>query len=340
MKTKPHSGPRSGQSMLMMLLSLFMLCLMGGLAVDYGMLVLRGAMLQQACDAAALDAAGGYFTKRFEEGKSETTAMNEAKSHAVLVAAQNKITITTDDVVFTGTLNTSTPRRVIVRASLQQDFLLARILGIMSANLTRQATAEISPTKGTSGTAPLVITVGDYTQYKGSGTPITVQMERLQEGDFTNGEMIGMDIRQNSAKSPSQWEDEVRYGSTDPLHLVTGDPVGTAINADLGNQSTRLRNAIRDRLNSGKDTLVVMISDPQPMNTGTVHLPMRGLATIRIHRVDLVNRGTNAVASLTFEILSGGLLGPEEFTDLYSAADLGSSPILVNTYALRLVDDL
>jgi len=180
----------------------------------------------------------------------------------------------------------------------------------------------------------------------GSGVPITLDMERIQEADFTDGEIIGMDISPTNAKSPSQWEDEVAYGTTDLLNRETSndgdpsnDPTNTSINASRGNQSFRLENAIDTRLANGQDTMLIMVTNPQVQNNGTTNMPLLGIAKVKITGINTTGHGANEEAHISFIILEGGLVGANG-TELYTAEELAAGAATNTVYVLRLIDDL
>lgn len=347
----------AGQTIVLVALSLIGLCTMAALTVDYGLMVIRANQIQRACDASALAAAWKYYNDFIVEAPTknaahENTAITAAKNWAVTVASQNGVTISASNVAFTGTTGSTTPKRVVVTASGTQSFFLAKIIGASSSTMTRKATAEISPVSQIgspqgNGVAPLGITVDDFEDYYNNGT-LTVTMERIQQGNFTNGEIIGMDLRPVNGKSPSHWENEVATGDT--LNFFTDSPSNTAINASRGNQSTRLRDAINTRIANGKNTLYIMVTDPINQNNGTTNVPMRGIAKIEIQAISVNGQGNNALASFSMKIVGGGLIGDDDFPFTIDSADITSMTVpngeLTNSqntsliFKVRLIDDI
>ncbi|MDX6765964.1 MAG: pilus assembly protein TadG-related protein [Candidatus Methylacidiphilales bacterium] len=359
---------RKGQSIMLVMLALVILCIMAALTVDYGLMVIRANQLQRACDAAALTAAWSYYNdyvkvagtinSNQQKATLSATAETTAKSQAVTVADSNGVTITSSNVTFNGTVGSNNPRRVTVVASGSHSYFIARVMGAGSSVMTRRATAEITPVAGigksdvdgsSGGVAPLGITVDDFKNYYNSGSNLTVTLERLQTGDFTNGEILGMDIRPQNGKSPSQWEDEVATGAD--LNFYSDNPSNTAINASRGNQSGRLQNAINTRIANGQKTLYIMVTDPRSQNNGTSNMPLRGVAKVEIQSISLNGQGNNALASFTMKVVGGWLDGDSNYITTVSSVDVDSlegipsSEINNNEntnfmFTVRLIDDI
>jgi hypothetical protein len=125
------------------------------LAVDYGTSVVVKNKLQRTCDAAAI--AGATELKRTGV---DATDFSNARARAVLIAAQNGVTLTNSDVTFP-TYNT-----VRVGAVQQRRFLFGGAVGIPNGRVSAAAVAGRSYVRGITGALPLGITRRTYETYR------------------------------------------------------------------------------------------------------------------------------------------------------------------------------
>ncbi|HEX8235101.1 MAG TPA: pilus assembly protein TadG-related protein [Abditibacteriaceae bacterium] len=341
------------------------------LAVDYGVLNSDANRVQRACDAAAL-AGAAKLKKSGTTATSDATDTANARSEAILVAQQNGVTITAADVTFS---NDNT--RIRVRGSYQRQFLFAPILRVNSGTVIRQATAEVTPIKGLLGAVPLVITTRDYEAYK-NGTRFWVQLERMQGGDGLDsaasnaskgqsmGEVVAVDTDpSNMGKSPSWWEDGVKYGTDDKVKLGIDYSSDTAINANEGNQSRRLADAMEDatdaRMRRAADLgfpqnavdtyypnypaaaspriFTIMVADETPSVSGNNMIEIKRFATVFLSDVNESGQGSATTTQMQMRIM------PASYTDNPNAEagypeGTSSSNFPSADLVVRLLDDM
>ncbi len=154
---------RTGNIVVILLLTLVPVMGIGALAVDYGLLINDKNRLQRACDASSLAAA-----QELKVSGNDNTDTNKAKTVAIATAAQNGVTITSNNVTFSnGNAN------ITVTADLTRGLFFARVLGIAKGDTAASATAgKLGPPSNYSGgpyVVPVGITMPDYDKYKFKG---------------------------------------------------------------------------------------------------------------------------------------------------------------------------
>jgi len=346
---------------------------MCALAVDYGMLNADANRVQRGCDAAAL-AGAAKLKKTGTTAAADATDTATARTEAIFVAAQNGITVTASDVTFADN-NT----RVRVRSSYLRRFMFAPILQINSRTVIRAATAEVAPINSLKGAVPLVITMTDYNTYL-SGTPFWVQLERMQNGDGfqsapsnaalgkSMGEAVAVDTDpNNNGKSPSWWEDGVKYGTDNETKLGVDYSSDTAINANLGNQSRRLEDAMEDatdaRMRRAADLgyainttdsyypsypasaapriFTIMVADEQGSVSGNNFINIKKFATVFLSDVANSGGGSSSRTQMQLRILpSTGASSDDPDTGVGYPPGTSSSTFPSGPSIIRMVDDL
>ncbi len=228
------------------------------LAVDYGLLVADANRMQRACDAAAL--AGATKLKVTGDDNYDTY---QAKSEAILVAAQNGATVNWNDITL---LSNNTQIRV--PAATTRTFFFARAIGRTSGSLTRRATASVAP-GGTMSTgpsrnrvAPIGITWETYNAYSADrANSHDLELIRQNKQTFGLDDMVLFDLRNTSAKSGPHMQDQLTGAENESTAI--GD-YETTLNAAQPSE--------RKKLTDGLDELFGESEGPpwnDNSNTGT-----------------------------------------------------------------------
>ena len=156
--TKSHQR-RTGNIIIILLLTLVPIMGFGALAVDYGILVNDKNRLQRACDASSLAAA-----QELKATGNDNTDTSNATTVAIATAEENGVTITSSDISFSD--NNS---KITVDANLERGLFFARVLGIVSGDTAASATAGANGPPSNYSGAPYVVPIGiimdDYDKY-------------------------------------------------------------------------------------------------------------------------------------------------------------------------------
>ena len=199
---------KSGNIVIMLLLTLVPIMGFGALAVDYGVLILDKTHLQCACDAASLAAA-----QELKVSGNDTTDTAKATTIAIATAGQNGVTITSSDISFSN--NNS---YITVTANLTRGLFFARVLGIVNGKTAASATAGANGPPSNYSNGPYVVPIGivmsDYDKYKFTGTDYTkyghtFTMIRHNKQALGVNDLALFDLRQSNGKSPSKMEDQL-----------------------------------------------------------------------------------------------------------------------------------
>ena len=238
---------RGGSVVVVAALSIVALTGMCALAVDYGMLVSDANRLQRACDASAL--AGANYLK--VTGNDQVDVAN-ARAAAAAMMAQHKISgFDSNAITFNATWN-----KITVPAQTTRNYFFAGVfktLAPANANATssnsgtvfRHAAAGRKALKGVPGVAPLAITVEDYLLYKNAQQFENVLIDNNRQ-NFIPTTMTAIDLRlDGSGKSGAVFQSDLTNGT--PGTTVIGQPVQSALNADLNSQGAKLERAMNDR---------------------------------------------------------------------------------------------
>lgn len=382
---------RRGSVVIIVWASLAMMMGFCALAVDYGVLNVDANRLQRACDAAALAGAsklklGGSGTVNGVALTGDAYDKAQAQIEAIRVAQENGATLNAADVTFPS--SSASPKawfdnaRIRVESRYTRQLLFARFWNMNTANLGRAATAEVTPTRGMPGAVPIVITTPDYNAHL-DGSLLTVQLERMQTGDGfdsapTNaaktpsrpyGEAIAIDTDPgNNGKSPSWWEDGVKDGIDNPVQLGVTYSSDTAINANLGNQSRRLEEALDEANDSriaratalgwnpstaaansaavypnyppsaGPRIFTIMVADETPSVSGNNFVTVLKFVVVYLESSDNSGKGSSETTRMTIRLMPN-----YKFSSEMSGLLLGT-PSTSSTFEgpriVRLIDDL
>jgi Flp pilus assembly protein TadG len=202
---------KSGNIVVMLLLTLVPIMGFGALAVDYGVLVLDKAHLQCACDAASLAAA-----QELKKTGNDATDTENATTVAIATARENGVTITSSDVVFSN--NNS---RITVSANLTRGLFFARIMGIVNGNTAASATAGVGGTNSTYSpyVSPVGIVMEDYDSYNYEDHPYdsknpsqylrTFDLSRHNKENLATGGFVLFDLRDSNGKSTHHMQEQL-----------------------------------------------------------------------------------------------------------------------------------
>lgn len=145
-----------GVSAVIVALTLSFLMMIAALAIDFGLAYYRVSEAQNAADAAAL-AAGSLLPVKSDDA----AAVAEVRELAVLYAQKNgNFSITAEDVVLGGEVNGKFTS-VSVDISCEIHLNIARMFGVGTKNVSRNARAAIAPCESITDAAPLGV---DYLQ--------------------------------------------------------------------------------------------------------------------------------------------------------------------------------
>ena len=241
MKSNNQKTQRGGSVVLITALSLTVLAGCAAIAVDYGLLVADANRLQRACDSGAL--AGAQLLKVTGDDNYDTY---QARTVAVQVATQNGVTVVANNITF---LNTNS--RIRVPATTTRAFFFARILGQMSGNVTRSATAGVaaagSMSTATNGPhlAPIGISWETYNAYKDDRSSYhDIELIRQNKQTFAQDDLVLFDLRRPSGKSGAHMQDQ-----------LTGSSVDTS---SIGDFETTLNSAQPSERNKFEDGLDIL----------------------------------------------------------------------------------
>ncbi len=329
-----RSRSRRGSALVLVVLSMLVLLIVAALAVDHGVLALEASRVQRACDAAAL-AAAVHMASLSHTATADNFAA--ARERAVATAAQNGVTITTANVLFQ-----SGNTRVRVNGSKQVPLFFGQIAGGTSAAINRHATAEFGRVRSLGGVLPLGLTQNDYDLYgpggDNEGQTFTVSLIRNQSEGFNQGNIVGLSVQIGSnGKSPAHWQNELEGTSTLPPVSKGQNLELNSLNANLGNQSTRLRNGLNSRMSSGDREFEVFILNTKGQTNGNSPHPVQDVARVEIVQdVTTTGRAASERAMVTLRFL------PPSQIDLSGrGAELTSNNAQgFGIKILRLADDL
>lgn len=284
-------GRRRGSVMATVALMMVVLLSFAALAVDYGMMLVTRNQLQRACDAAALAGAT-------ELPASDTYRTSLASYQAQLTAFRNSVPYAETSISFPAS------NRIQVRATRVVPTLFARIMGITSNTVSAQALAGRSALKGIPGNVPLAITVEDYNKFK-DGTLFSERLVNNNQYDFVPGTMTALDLRlDGSGKSGAVFETDLTNGYAGTT--VIGQPVNSALNANLSSENGKLENAFYDRFNRSRNApwydmglvnnypnysptnpriITLIVADPAPANNNNPTVTIRFFAAVYLERV-------------------------------------------------------
>ncbi len=296
-KTGKRGARRQGATIVLMALTMTSLLGFGAIAVDYGIMVADANRMQRACDAAAL-AGATELCRTGSDATSIAADTARARALAVVVAARNKVTVNANDITF------PTYNKIRVPASAAKASFFAAAIGNRGGTLNRFAQAGRLPLRGLYGASPLAITTTDYNNYK-NGTPLEVLLIRNQDSAFTPGTAASLDLRlDNSGKSGAVFQDDLQFGYSG--QTVLGQPINSALTADVGSQGSKMEIAFRARMdaaalapyydNGSNNTypnypvgdpriITIMVADPSPANNNNPSLIARAFVNVYIEAI-------------------------------------------------------
>ena len=285
---------RQGVTIVMMALALASLLGFGAIAVDYGMMVADANRMQRACDAAALAGATELCTTG-NDAASIALDTTRARALAVAVAARNNTTVNPNDITF------PTYNKIRVPATAARVSFFAAAIGNTGGVLNRFAQAGRLPLKGLTGASPLAITTNDFNTYR-NGTSFEVKLIRNQDTNFDPGTASSLDLRlDSSGKSGAVFQDDLQYGYSG--QTVLGQPINSALTADVGSQGAKLETAFSARFTAANNApyndngsnnqypnypvgdpriITIMVADPSPANNNNPSLTARAFVNVYI----------------------------------------------------------
>lgn len=328
---------KTGNVIVILLLTLVPLMGFGALAVDYGVLVNDKNRLQRACDASSLAGA-----QELKVTGNDTTDTGNATTMAIATAAQNGVTVTSSNISFSNSNSDIT-----VNANLTRGLFFARVLGIVNGTTAASATAgAVVPPSNYSG-APYVVPVGivlnDYNSYKYTGPSYsataghTFTMIRANKQALGANDLALYDLRQNNGKSPKKMQDQL-IGADRPtvtiyngssctntsceqslnasgnaqgkfyaagLDTLIGEAAGAPWYDGTGNNGTNL--AVYNNMVNGKTdysnprVINLIVTNPQLAQNGNSNMPV--LAYVPVYILGYTGDGKSTDLNVTFLFL-------------------------------------
>lgn len=238
----------SGNTLVIVAISLVSLLGFAGLVVDGGSLFLAKSKLQKALDAAVLAGA--------QELKANQSV---AKQKAIDVAATNGFTLTPSDFTTGSTY-------IEVNKTVTQDLTFAKVLGFSTADVHAVARAEV---KG--GVVPVGIPK-DPPLTSGS----TYQLN-LSPGNGQSGNYRFLDMSGGKGGGANDLEYDIKYGVSQRVYV--GMP---SVNTQTGDPKTA-EDAFLTRLNQ---VVILPLTDFTGANGQSQKVPILGFASFLITKVD------------------------------------------------------
>jgi Flp pilus assembly protein TadG len=357
---------RGGSVIVVVALGLTALFGVSAIVVDYSLVVHDANRMQRVCDAAAL--AGVQELKKSGSTVAEILYEEQmAKYQARRVAWENGVRNMTDaDVQITG------GTRVAVTASTTRNFFFAPILGQGSKVISRRAAATVEAVSnansggGGGSVAPIGITLDTYNAYKNdfvlaetTNLPITreITLIRQNKEQFGKDDFALFDLRDNNAKSPAQFYDQLIGQDVETTYVNNGAECNVApltcentLNAAQPATSKKLEdglNVLFDRasgapwndgnggkaLDAQKGTLdfssprvvsLLVTQGTEVPNNGTFDTPVLGYAPVYLQSIEERTSGGNGKKSETYYVLKVAFLGPMQAAE--GATGAGSNP--------------
>jgi Flp pilus assembly protein TadG len=221
-------------------LVLVVLLLATAFVTDFGLAYLSAAELQNAADSAALAAASLLPTD-----VGDSAAMDEIEEVALdyLEKNGNGWSYTADVKPEIGGNNQYTS--VTVSISRSVPLYIAPVIGIDHVQITRSATAQISPTIETSHMVPLSITEEYLTQAMDSGETQHLKLKfGASSDDVYKGAFGAIDLDGSGGGGASDYEEWLANGYEGKLY------VGLQLPVETGNMSNPTMSGFEDRYNS------------------------------------------------------------------------------------------
>ncbi len=326
---------RGGQVAILSAAGMVAVCGFLAVAVDYGILTNDANRMQRASDAAALAAVQ-------ELKKTSTESYNWAMARYVgaTVARANGISNATADNIQISNDGT----QVTVTCNVNRTLMFARVLGRQSQSITRRAVAAVmSPTSinttGPGRAAPIGITRDTYDAYKSdfltaqsTGAPVFREITLIRQNKETFGmdDMALFDLRDNNAKSPAQFEDQLTGADNETTYLNDGSSCN-AKPLTCENTLNAAQPATSNKLLSGLGTLFNRATGA-PWNDGSDSGPdsgIEGTAALAAQKA-LINPSNPRVLSL---IVTNGTTVPNNGT--WNTPVLGYAPVYVHSIEER-----
>jgi Flp pilus assembly protein TadG len=221
-----RTGRRRGTVSLVVAIGMVLLLGMCTLAVDYGVISNDANQLQRAADAAAL----GGSQELTDTAKAEAAALNIAALNGVPDTSPNDVQVTFAN------LN----KQITVKCIRTRPLFFARILGMNSRTLSREATASkllVTPAR----IVPIGVTQATYDAMKANpAVPRVISYVRPTDTQYALDNFVVFDLRSSSAKSPSAMNSQLVNGA---FNVKIGD-VYTSLNASTGPVDQQFKNAL------------------------------------------------------------------------------------------------
>lgn len=227
----------NGSVPIIMALVFIVLLVIAAFVIDFGLVYLRTADMQNASDSAALAAAS---LLPVENGGSVTAVEQKAKEYLALNG------INEDDYTIDVQLNLSTNNlyytSVTVVVHKQEQLYIAPVIGVSNLNVSRTATAQISPAIGVRNVVPLSVTKEYLESAKASGATENLELKLGASDDDVYSGAFGPLYLEGSSGGANIHEDWLKYGYQGILK------VGQILDVNTGNMSNPTNRGVDYRI--------------------------------------------------------------------------------------------
>jgi|GEM_PF-2986829 len=327
---------RTGNILFTILLTIVPVMGFAALAVDYGVLVHDKNHLQRACDASALAAAQELKVS----GNDDADTAN-ATTVAIATAAQNGVTVTSDDISFSDDNS-----NVTVSADLTRNLFFARVLGIVTGDVGASATA------GAGGMAshyspyvsPIGITMDDYNSYKYNpdtydsdnielDSKHTFYLIRHNKEALELNDLVLYDLRKSNGKAGPKMAAQLTGDARETVTIYDGACTNTSCQQSLNsakNSQTKFLTGALDTLfsraagspwfddgdsgwydkmrlgqadYSNPRVINIIVTDLSDAQNGNSNMPVRAFVPVYIEDYSVTGKNKNTDVTITFHFL-------------------------------------
>lgn len=230
-----------GSVVIMVALSMVVLSAAAALSVDVGQLYTTRGDLQNSADAAALAGA-----------QSLVVSSGEAHEQAEAWAERNGLSAEEIGPINDGVncSDVTRPNTLTVHVQRNVGFTFAQVIGITDGDVVACATAQIGSPAERDGLFPLSIPE-DYINFDGES------QLKYDANDLHNGNSLALDLEDGeSGSGGDQLENNLKFGSDEPLCATDADPAGifctasSIADSEPGNKIAAINDGLQYRMDN------------------------------------------------------------------------------------------
>jgi Putative Flp pilus-assembly TadE/G-like len=254
------SADERGSVIIMVALSMVVLCGAAALSVDVGQLYTTRGDLQNSADAASIAGA-----------QSLVVSSGEAHDKAQEWAQKNGLSLEEIASINNGVNCDGTTRANSLSVHVQRNvgYTFAQVLGLTDQDVTACATAQIGSPAESDGLFPLSVPE-DFISFSGE-----TQL-KYDAGQLHNGNSLALDLEDGEPGSGGdQFENNLKYGSDEPLCATDADPSGIFCTAssiadtETGNKIAAITDGMQYRIDNTSEACDTLDEVRQDRGDGT-----------------------------------------------------------------------